>query len=484
MSNIPIVRTLLLPQLSRRGSMGCCALTLYLRRGAVALLLMLFLSATAAAQVTKWQSVHTVKKKETLFGIARQYGITMEELAESNPEIVTPKYKLKKGATLFIPYPKASAEIVAATAVDSAPQAVPASDVSLSARPLRLSVVLPLHNKNGDGKRMVEYYRGVLMACDSMKHAGMSIDVRAWNAEPDADITSIAKEVALFRPDLIVGPLYSAQVPALTAVAEEAGARLLIPFSINAPQLLTSSAIFQVFQTPMEQCDAAVQLFFKQYGTTCHPVIIDCGDSIGARGTFTTALRRELEVRGVDYSLTSLTTPTAGFQKAFTTELPNVVVLNSSRQQALLSAFGKLSNVALSKPELRISMYGYADWMLYTQNMVENYYKYQVCMPSTFYVNTALPATRAIMQRYRKYFGQNMMASFPRFALTGFDHLCFFLRGMRQNGKQFTGARGESDYSPLQTPLRFQRIGTGGYQNRVMQLIRYTTHHTVEWVEK
>ena len=32
-------------------------------------------------------------------------------------------------------------------------------------RTVRLGVMLPLHDLNGDGRRMVEYYRGVLMAC-------------------------------------------------------------------------------------------------------------------------------------------------------------------------------------------------------------------------------------------------------------------------------------------------------------------------------
>ena len=46
-------------------------------------------------------------------------------------------------------------------------------------RALRVGVMLPLHDVNGDGRRMVEYYRGFLMACDSLKMEGISIDVSA-----------------------------------------------------------------------------------------------------------------------------------------------------------------------------------------------------------------------------------------------------------------------------------------------------------------
>ena len=58
-------------------------------------------------------------------------------------------------------------------------------------RAIRVGVMLPLHNINGDGKRMVEYYRGILMACDSLKQTGISVDIHAWNTAEDADILKI-----------------------------------------------------------------------------------------------------------------------------------------------------------------------------------------------------------------------------------------------------------------------------------------------------
>ena len=48
---------------------------------------------------------------------------------------------------------------------------------------IKVGVMLPLHDINGDGKRMVEYYRGLLMACDSLKAEGITTDVYAWNVE-------------------------------------------------------------------------------------------------------------------------------------------------------------------------------------------------------------------------------------------------------------------------------------------------------------
>ena len=75
----------------------------------------------------------------------------------------------------------------------------------LRQREVRIGVLLPLHNINGDGKRMVEYYRGVLMACDSLRANGISTDIRAWNVPEEADIDKILSDPYAANRDLMIG---------------------------------------------------------------------------------------------------------------------------------------------------------------------------------------------------------------------------------------------------------------------------------------
>ena len=70
----------------------------------------------------------------------------------------------------------------------------------------------------------------------------------------------------------------------------------------------------------------------------------------------------------------------------------------------------------------------------------------------------------------------------PRFGLTGYDHAQFFLRGLVSKGKAFRGTKGQSTYTPLQTPLRFRQVGDAGMQNESFQLIHYTRDHRIEAV--
>ena len=79
----------------------------FVRNIIITLLLALPLSALAQSS-NQWRDIHKVKRHETVFGIARNYDITIDELLDANPEMREKGYELKKGDQIFIPYSKNS----------------------------------------------------------------------------------------------------------------------------------------------------------------------------------------------------------------------------------------------------------------------------------------------------------------------------------------------------------------------------------------
>ena len=219
-------------------------------------------------------------------------------------------------------------------------------------REIRVGVMLPLHNDNGDGKRMVEYYRGVLMACDSLRTNGISTDMRAWNVAENADIQKVLKDPKAAECDLIIGPLYTKQVKALGDFAVKNDIRLLIPFSINSNEVFDNGNLFQVFQNGNQTNNSYVFRFYQRFKDS-HVVIIDCNDSTSTKGSFTTVLRRKLEQEGATYSITNLKSSEGKFKQSFSTTKHNVVVLNTSRSQELNVAFAKLNGLLMTDPRCR-----------------------------------------------------------------------------------------------------------------------------------
>ncbi|MBQ9648955.1 MAG: ABC transporter substrate-binding protein [Prevotella sp.] len=448
-------------------------------------LLTFAVSTVSAQQASTIRGQHKVKKKETIFGISRTYDLTVEELIKANPEMNVPGFELKKGMVLNIPYPKSVLEAEEAERAAKAKKA--AEEAALAAndvrnREIRLGVMLPLHNINGDGRRMTEYYRGILMACDSLKKQGISIDVHAWNTAEDSNINKVLEDPAAAKCDLIIGPLYSKQMDALSAFVAKHDIRMVIPFSINAPQLTTNRNIFQVYQSQTEQNEVVITRFierFKDY----HTVVIDCNDSTSKKGPFTFGLRRQMEQQAMDVVVTNLKSNESNFSKAFSRTKPNVVVLNTGRSQELGVAFSKINGLKANSPELDITMFGYTDWLLYTKTHLDNFYKYNTYIPSVFYYNPLSPSTQRFERKYRQNFRSDMQITLPRFAITGFDHAYFFLKGLHKYGKSFNGAEGMFGYPPVQTPLKFERYGNGGLRNRTMLFIHYRPEHLTETIK-
>lgn len=408
--------------------------------------------------------MHKVKKHETVYGIARSYGITDQELIKANPEMELPGYELKKGTLLFIPKHR---EQNITTVND------------MKGRVIRVGVLLPLHNINGDGKRMTDYYRGMLMACDSLKKEGISTDLFTWNVTDNDDIRQFLLNDKLKDCDVIFGPLYSTQVHDLSSFVKANNIKLFIPFSINSTEVYANGNIFQVY-LPDNSLNFVVIGNFMQRFAGFHPVFIDCNDTTSSKGVFTSELRRQMDTNSMDYNISNLKSPEDKFVKAFSRNLPNVIILNSGSLASLQAATGKLKSLSVNYPGIVISMFGYQEWLSYSNFEKENFYQLDTYIPTSFYCDMSSSRVQTFMKSYRNWFKTDMMNTAQRFAMTGFDHAYYFLKGLNTFGRSFTGARGLVGYTPMQTPLRFGKMGGGGFTNQSMMFVHFSYNHNIE----
>lgn len=434
----------------------------------------LVFAAAVSAQTMKYQDLYKVKKKDTIYGIAKKYNITIDQLISANPDMQKPDYTLHKGDQLVIPAPVTTTP----QPVQSTQQpATPAVKKSSSA--VRIGVMLPLHNVDGDGQRMVEYYRGILMACDSLKAQGISTDVKAWNVPIDANVQQTLADNNAKDCDIIFGPLYTKQVKSMGDFCRRNNIKLVIPFSISGNDVVSNDHIMQVYQLPQLQNELAVNAFVERF-KGCHAVIVDCNDTTSRKGAFTSALRKRMEAAGIGYSITNLKSSEAMFAKAFDASKQNVVVLNTGRSPELNVTLAKLNGLKVTAPAMRISLFGYTEWLMYTKVYLEYYHRYDTYIPTSFYYNPLASRTANLERSYRRWFKSDMRLALPRFAITGYDHAQFFIRGLHKYGGKFTGTSQQSTYTPLQTPLKFKFVQGGGMQNSAFMLIHYKTNHTME----
>jgi len=439
------------------------------------LLLVVFFAFTpCAAQDKQWKEMHKVKRSETIFGIAKKYGITVNELIKANPEMNTPGYELKKGDYIFIPYPDKSVKAAAPTISGKAKTA------GSTGKHLNVGIVLPLHNVDGDGRRMVEYYRGLLMACDDLKKEGLSVNVNAWNLPVDGDVNSILKQEKLSGCDVVFGPLYTKQVKPLADFARAKGMKLVIPFSINGNDVAVNPNIFQVYQSPEFFYNEVIKHFIYRFGNY-HVVVVDCNDRSSDKGIFTFGLRKQLGERSISCSVTNLNSSDEMFAKAFSSSKPNMVILNTGRSPELNQVLARIETMTKNNPSYAISLFGYTEWLMYEKYDKDKFFKYDTYIPTASYYNPYSSKVKVLENKYMFWFKSGMMDYLPRFAITGYDHGMFFLRGMCKQGKKFDGV--QKDNNALQTQLHFQRVGAaGGYQNTGFMFVHYNRNNTISTI--
>ena len=187
------------------------------------------------------EGMHSVVKGETWESVAANYGVSIMELQAANPDVK--RQKLKKGTLLIIPKKQQQISYVPVSEVPEKPLRVIRTVIS----DLKVGVMLPLSDK-----KMVEFYRGLLMAADSIrKDAKVNLDIHAWDCG-----TSVSQIEALLPQlsglDIIFGPASSSQMPIVAENCREQGTRLVLPFwngqaSLDYPLVYSATAPIGVF---------------------------------------------------------------------------------------------------------------------------------------------------------------------------------------------------------------------------------------------
>lgn len=348
---------------------------------------------------------------------------------------------------------------------------------ALAAMSINVGIVLPLHNNDGDGKRAVEYYRGLIMAADELKAEGVVVNFYAWNCFQEANMATILQDPNAAKCDIFFGPMYTKQLATLQAFAAKRDAKVIIPFSISNDPSSNYSNVFQIYQEPQfarTQYINKMYEVFKDYQV----VVLGCNDANTTKGDFTAELRGFLNGKSMAYTITNLNTADDLFVKAFNPTKPNVVVLNSSSNASLKAAFKKLETLTTTHPELKVSMFGYTEWLTFANDYEPFYHKFDVYIPTHSFFNPADPATREFAAKYKNTYNCEMLSQYnPRFALLGYDHGRFFFRGFSKIGKTFPGVWANND--ALQSRIHFAKVGqTGGMQNIGFKFIHYKKDKT------
>lgn len=111
---------------------------------------------------------------------------------------------------------------------------------------------------------MVEYYEGFLMAVDSLKRTGVSVDLYTYDSgDETSSIQSILDKSELKKMDVIFGPLHAEHIDPLAAFAKKNQIRLVIPFTSKDNEVFQNPWVYQI-NTPQSYLYSEVYEHFNR----------------------------------------------------------------------------------------------------------------------------------------------------------------------------------------------------------------------------
>lgn len=186
---------------------------------------------------------YVVKSGDTVYAIARSYGISPEQLIELNRGISA---GLSVGDSLLVP---------------SIPVAQSNTEVTTQSQETEVyevAVMLPFYTSTKDSllsrdirlrDAAIAMYRGIMIAADSLEAAGLNAKIRVVDVVDDkAALQSILKGKEMKGVDLVIGPLFKDLVPDVAAWCAANNAHMVVPVQqpnrvlLNAPSLSKSVA--------------------------------------------------------------------------------------------------------------------------------------------------------------------------------------------------------------------------------------------------
>lgn len=425
-----------------------------------------------------YKTLHEVKKKETLYSISRQYGITVDQLLQANPDLK--KDKLKKGAVLNIPYTMAEDVEYQVEQKRIAEEEAKKPKVVMYPT-IKVAVILPFSKAeekvSAESQKMINIYQGFLLAVDSMKQHGCNIEVFAYDEmSPATPVASILQRSEMKDMQLIIGPIRQWNLKSVADFAHQNGITHVVPLSNDLSLVNEHPTTFQVNTNNSLVYNQVYNRFILMHQN--HNIVFVNMNDRGDNMAFIADFKKNLEEKGIKYSTASV----GDFATVHDALLPgvnNVIIPTSGSSAAFESLCKKLDALNLTT-EYAVQLFGFPEWQTLATKNDKYLSKYQCQFFTSFYSNGTTARTQQFNSRFRRWFNQDQYNSFPKYGELGYDIGAYFIKGLNDFGSAFYENLHNYSYISMEFPMMFEKKNSwSGYQNLSMMIVTHRTDGSV-----
>lgn len=440
------------------------------------------LNGDSQTQVSGYE-YYVVQPKETIYSLARRYGMSEQEFIALNDL----QDGLKAGAIIRVPgatlagkeqHDPATDSDTAEVAADPA-LAAPAEVSFRALRPserLRVALLLPLTAAGSSpNPNFTAFYQGFLLGLQEVKSRGYSVDLTLFDTRKDPQqVERIIGDSRFQKAQLIVGPVYEKTIDPVFRYAEEQSVPVVTPLADLKET--ASDALFQMAPPESHKYDKLLPLL--ESGANITLIRTASNDKKFEKEILDRLQRHSFEyydfqsVQGAELASQSDLTP---LLKRYDQHLFFVLSDNEVDVDRILaslaSAQTNLQARGFSVP--KYTVVGSASWNRYTNIDRTTFFKNRVVLFSIFHAKRDSEAVQRFDTEYIGVFG-----SMPNlYSYRGYETAVIFCPGMYSDIEyDMEGRR----YKPLQTTYTFrQEPNSVTHVNQEWVRINYNSDFTI-----
>ena len=318
-------------------------------------------------------------------------------------------------------------------------------------RVVELAILLPFESRqtkrSTNAERMMEFYQGALLAIHDLQNDSILYRLRVSDSErSERRVAALCDSTDLDSVKAILGLVYPIQIERMATWCRQHQVPLLLPFSDDL-ELENYPYVLQFNSTDEQEADSLCAWIKKRHA---HCVAVEVRDEDLSASVRT--LRKQMRVRGIPCTamgLHDLMMDSVAY--ALDPERENVILLHSDRYQLVRLAIPHI--VKLQEEGYRIRLISHFSWTKEDLGV-------PVVYTSLFSSNASLEAYDA---QWRTYFSEEHVSEAPRYDLLGYDLMQALVAWLN----------GEQTHTGLQSSIRWQQVGQGGYQNACVEVVTY-----------
>ncbi len=433
------------------------------------------------------KQIHSVEAGETLFGIARKYGVTLVQLHEWNPGL-TENLSIGQKITVY------------SKSVSQQKENIPSKQVSNKGNKkasYKVYALIPLYLHNLDridttnfkdlsdydaikSFHFIQFYEGLLLAAEDASKKGIPIKlyVEDINEQNTNKLKEMIQQGKFADADLIIGPFFSDEFAMMCEYAKNKNIPLVNPFSVTFDEC--NSTMFKVSASYQSQAEQ-IGKYIAQKNDKAQIILVNnqsTGDIAKILAYKAGLIRsipdsKQISIKEINYAKEGV----SGIQNAMNPDCENYVFtfftgeINITNFIQRMYAL-KYENVTLFAPSF---------WNEYDNIETEYFMSLKTHYVDPFFVDYSDPAIITFIDKFREKYETE--PTLEKFAYQGYDITYYFLTALMEYGCNFGTEINDIQLPLLSTQFHFKQISGHCFENTFIHIYKLKDYKLIDAIK-